>query len=262
MNALEQAQQFIENAVPVIVQALIIVAITALFAYVLRRLLRKALSRDGSLLPSSSIFTNIANVGVWACGLSIMLSTCFSFDLSAAITALGVGGIAISLGCQDTISNLVGGLQVSLAGIVSPGDFIEVGAYRGIVTDVNWRYTHITTTSGDAIVVPNAMINSQVVVHLPPPTCVKVPLRIWNTSRDLDAVSCSVLSAVKEHVHGIVVNEEQNTPRLLFTDTSDYAFGATLVVDVEEQVSYAAARDEVLRAVAPYLVPEGSNVAV
>ncbi len=262
MNTLEQAQQFIENAVPVIIKALVIVAVTALFAYVLRRILRKALSRDGSLLPSSSIFTNIANVGVWACGLSIMLSTCFSFDLSAAITALGVGGIAISLGCQDTISNLVGGLQVSLAGIVSPGDFIEVGAYRGVVTDVNWRYTHITTISGDAIVVPNAMINSQVLVHLPPQTCVKVPLRIMNTSRDLNAVSRAILTAVQENVHGIVCDKERNTPRLLFTDTSDYAFGATLTFHLKENVSYATARDEALRASAPYLVPEDADVAV
>ena len=93
----------------VLLKALIIIAITAVVARALRKLLNKMLSHDGSPLPSSTIFLNIANVIVWVCGLSIMLSTCFNFDLSAAITALGVGGIAISLGCQDTISNLVGG---------------------------------------------------------------------------------------------------------------------------------------------------------
>lgn len=46
-------------------------------------------------------------------GGSVMLSTCFGIDVSAAITALGIGGIAISLGFQDTISNLIGGVQVS-----------------------------------------------------------------------------------------------------------------------------------------------------
>ena len=42
--------------------------------------------------------------------------------------ALGIGGIAISLGFQDTLSNLIGGLQVSLLRIIKPGDNIEVGS--------------------------------------------------------------------------------------------------------------------------------------
>ena len=54
-----------------------------------------------------------------------MLSTCYGVDVSAAITALGIGGIAISLGFQDTIANLIGGLQVSLLRIIKPGDNIE-----------------------------------------------------------------------------------------------------------------------------------------
>ncbi len=256
---MEQVQTFIEGFGGVVLKALVIVVVTAIAAWLMRKILRRLLSREGSLLPSSSIFINIANVAVWTCGLSIMLSTCFSFDLSAAITALGVGGIAISLGCQDTISNLVGGLQVSLAGIVTPGDFIEVGAYCGVVTDVNWRYTCIQTVTGDTIVIPNAMINSQAVTHLPPLTCIKLPLRIWNTSRNLDAVAQVILDAVKAHVNGLVIDSKQNTPRLLFSDTSDYAFGATLTFNVEEGTSYVVARDQALRAVAPYLVPEGSN---
>ena len=64
-------------------------------------------------LPSSSIFVNIARGAVWLLGVCIMLSTCYGVDVSAAITALGIGGIAISLGFQDTIANLIGGLQAA-----------------------------------------------------------------------------------------------------------------------------------------------------
>ena len=255
----EQIQAFVTGIGGTIMKAILLVALTALVAKVLRELLGKLLSHDGSPLPASSIFLNIANVAVWVCGLSIMLSTCFNFDLSAAITALGVGGIAISLGCQDTISNLVGGLQVSLAGIVTPGDFIEVAGKRGVVSDVNWRYTHIKTMAGETIVIPNAMINSQAVMHLPPITCIKVPLRIWNTTRDLNYVANQILDAVKNQVDGVIVDSEQNTPRIIFGDTSDYTFGATLTIDIREGTDYSTARDQALRAAAPFLVPEGSN---
>lgn len=252
----EQISAFINGMGGVIVKALIIVGITALAAKLLNKLLDKVFNHDGFILPASSIFMNIANVAVWVCGLSIMLSTCFNFDLSAAITALGVGGIAISLGCQDTISNLVGGLQVSLAGIVKPGDFVEVSGKRGIVHDVNWRYTTIDTLGSELVIIPNAMINSQAVVHLPPMTCIKIPLRIANTAKDLNVISQEILDAVKSQVEGTIIDASQNTPRIVFGDTSDYTFGATLTVNVEEGTDYCTARDQALRAAAPFLVPD------
>ena len=86
-----------------------ILAITALVSWFVTKFLRKLLQQDNSLLPSSSIFVNIARAAVWILGVCVMLATCFNVNVSAAIAALGVGGIAISLGFQDTISNLIGG---------------------------------------------------------------------------------------------------------------------------------------------------------
>ena len=105
----------------------IALAFTALVARAVTKVLRRVLSHDNSPLPSSSIFVNIARIAVWAVGVSVVLSSCFGIDVSAAITALGIGGIAISLGFQDTLSNLIGGVQVSITGLVEPGDYIEVG---------------------------------------------------------------------------------------------------------------------------------------
>ena len=95
----------------------IALAFTALVARAVTKVLRRVLSHDNSPLPSSSIFVNIARIAVWAVGVSVVLSSCFGIDVSAAITALGIGGIAISLGFQDTLSNLIGGVQVSITGL-------------------------------------------------------------------------------------------------------------------------------------------------
>ena len=105
------------------ISAVVILAITAVVARLTRRFLGRVLAiNEERDLPSSSIFINIARGAVWITGVCIMLSTCFRVDVSAAITALGIGGIAISLGFQDTLSNLIGGLQVSLLRIIKPGD--------------------------------------------------------------------------------------------------------------------------------------------
>ena len=146
----------------------IALAFTAFVAHVATKVLRRVLSHDNSPLPSSSIFINIARVAVWAIGVSVVLSSCFGIDVSAAITALGIGGIAISLGFQDTLSNLIGGVQVSITGLVEPGDYIEVGGQRGVVRDVTWRHTSLETLSGERVVVPNSVINKSSLTHLPP----------------------------------------------------------------------------------------------
>ena len=97
-----------------LITAVLILTLTAVVGHLLTKFLRKVLNYSDEL-PSSSIFINIGRAIVWVVGGSVMLSTCFGIDVSAAITALDIGGIAISLGFQDTISNLIGGVQVSCA---------------------------------------------------------------------------------------------------------------------------------------------------
>lgn len=69
-------------------------------------------------LPASSLIINIGRGVVWVIGGSIILQSCFGINPNALVTALGVGGVALSLGLQDTLSNLIGGIQMTLMGVV------------------------------------------------------------------------------------------------------------------------------------------------
>lgn len=55
--------------------------------------------------------------------------------MTGFVAALGIGGIAISLGFKDTISNLISGVQVSALKIMVPGDHVMIGTHTGIVID-------------------------------------------------------------------------------------------------------------------------------
>ena len=104
------------------------------------RTLRKLLERDSNPLPSSSILVNIARGVIWALGASVLLDACFGINANALVAALGVGGIAVSLGFQDTLSNLIGGLQVIFMGIVKPG-----GQHRGGGRDRRGAGRHVAS---------------------------------------------------------------------------------------------------------------------
>ena len=56
-------------------------------------------------------------------------------------TALGIGGLAVSLGLKDTIANVIGGFGLMLGRVIQPGDYVKVAGITGTVKDINWRQT-------------------------------------------------------------------------------------------------------------------------
>ena len=240
-----------------LITAVVIIVITAVVGHLLTKFLRRVLNYSDEL-PSSSIFVNIGRAIVWVVGGSVVLSTCFGVDVSAAIAALGIGGIAISLGFQDTISNLIGGVQVSLLRIVSPGDNISVGGAAGVVKDVNWRHTTITNSKGEMVVIPNSIINKTSLVHLPPPGKVTLSLVVEGGGEDLDERSGHIEQAALAAARRVGAVEA--APRLWFTEVVDVGFAGSLIFTMASGDDATPAKDAVLRAIAP-LTRQYSDIA-
>ncbi|MCL1798609.1 MAG: mechanosensitive ion channel family protein [Eggerthellaceae bacterium] len=157
---------FQEKWVMIALTALAIIVATAIVSWLVTRFLKHILMREDSVLSSSSIFLNIARAVVWILGVCVILDACFGINVTAVIAALGVGGIALSLGLQDTIANLVGGLQVSLTKLIQPGDKIQVGTDSGVITDITWRHVTLLNDKGETVVIPNASINKAALIKL------------------------------------------------------------------------------------------------
>ena len=224
-------------------------AATALASRLALKLIHRVLSHDSVPLPSSSIFANIVRVVIWAIGVSVILSSCFGSDVTAAVAALGIGGIAISLGFQDTLSNLISGLQLSIMGIVEPGDNVEIGGQQGIVSDVTWRHTTIVSSTGERIMVPNSVLNTSSLIQLPPPRKVVVPVSVVASGDELTAVSdrmAQAALAAAQEVGGV-----EKEPSVQFTDVTSFGFTGNVVVWMEEGADPAAAKDAIVRAIAP-----------
>ena len=232
------------------VSVVVILGITAVAASLITHFLRRMLHfNEEKNLPSSSIFVNIGRGAVWALGICIMLSTSFNVDVSAAVTALGIGGIAISLGFQDTISNLIGGLQLSLLRIVKPGDNIEVGSESGVVRDVLWRHTVIRNAAGEEILIPNSIINKTTLVHLPPPNQTSLSLEVTTDGAGLTQKVRLIEAAAAEAACGI--GKVKKEPALLFSEITGTGFKGSLAFSMADARDVAKAKDAVLRAVAP-----------
>jgi MscS family membrane protein len=83
-------------------------------------------------------------------------------DLTAALTGLGVGGIAIGFGAQKTIENLFGGIMVISDKPVNVGDACKVGEFVGTVEDIGIRSTRIRTLDRTVVSVPNGQLAAMI----------------------------------------------------------------------------------------------------
>lgn len=79
----------------------------------------------------------------------------FGIDVTTGIAALGIGGIALALGAQKTVENLVGSVTVIADRPAQVGDFIKVGDVIGTVEDVGIRSTRIRTLGRTLVTIPN-----------------------------------------------------------------------------------------------------------
>ena len=246
-----------------VVAALIILA-TAIVSAIVTRVIRRLMQVDGLPIPESSIIVNIVRIVIWVLGISIMLSACFNVDVNALLAALGVGGIALSLGLQDTIKNFIGGLQVTLMGIVHPGDHVVVGGVEGIVQDVTWRQTVVKDYDNNVHLIPNAVINATTVQKIDPDLLVITLISFVNDGRDLDEMTHEMELLAKQAVEKVTPLEKD--PWILMTQIGEYGIWAKMRFVLKEATYAREARDAALRAIAPYtrnnapdMLSSGSN---
>ena len=82
----------------------------------------------------------------------------FGINPTAALTGLGVGGIAVAFAAQKTLENVIGGVSLILDRAVRVGDTLNVGGSVGTVDDVGLRSTRIRTMERTVVSVPNGQI--------------------------------------------------------------------------------------------------------
>ena len=89
---------------------IILLIVVALLAAVIDKALTRIVSKvlDRSQVPNASIFINILRAVVWTLAVGTVLQPVFGINPATIFTALGIGGLAVSLGMKDTIANIIG----------------------------------------------------------------------------------------------------------------------------------------------------------
>ena len=139
-------------------------------------------------------------------GLVLILNH-FGVNISALWTAIGIGGLALSLAAQDTLANMISGLIILLDQPFRTGDRIEIQELNtwGDVVAIGLRSTRIRTLDNRLVIVPNTSIsNNQVVNYTYPDSRYRIQTDIGVAyGTDLRTVRQVVTASLKD-VEGII----------------------------------------------------------
>ncbi len=114
---------------------------------------------------STSLLLNLVSATIYITGIILVLDE-FDISITPMITALGVGGMAIALGLQETMANIFAGLHILLTKQVRIGDNIRLeGGAEGQIIDITWRYAKIHTVTNNIIVVPNNKLAASIITN-------------------------------------------------------------------------------------------------
>ena len=116
-------------------------------------------------LPVTTLSQNLAQIGVLILGIVVVLDH-YNYSIKTILTALGIGGLAVALALQDTLSNLFAGFYVAVARQIRLGDYVKLNSgEEGYVTDIGWRSTSIRSLASNMIIVPNAKLAQAIVTN-------------------------------------------------------------------------------------------------
>ncbi len=109
---------------------------------------------DVTLSRSLSGMLNVAKFLVWTLALVIFLDN-IGFKVSAMLTGLGIGGIAVAIAAQALLKDFFSYFSIVFDRPFKLGDFITVGDFMGTVEYIGIKTTRVRSLSGEQLIFSN-----------------------------------------------------------------------------------------------------------
>ena len=152
-------------------------------------------------------FTHLANSIVTYGAVIVLLVyilKMFGVDTTAILASAGIGAIAIGMGAKDLIGDILAGLFIIFEGSIHVGDIVEIGGWKGRVTDMGIRTCEITNESNDVKIITNNRINEIVNLSRKKTACVAD----FEVPRTVDA------DKISEFMNGYIQSVVEEIPEL------------------------------------------------
>lgn len=198
---------------------------------------------------SASLLSNLVRIMVMTFGI-LMILQAMGISITPILATLGIGGLAVALAFQDTLSNLFSGLYLIISGQVRTGDYVrlETGE-EGYVNDITWRNTTIKELPNNLIIVPNTKLGSAIFknYHLPAPEIIlQVPVGVSYDS-NLDQVEQVTLDVAKEVMQNVLGGVAEFKPFIRYQEFQEFRINFIVFLRVMEFLDQRLVKHEFIK---------------
>jgi small-conductance mechanosensitive channel len=127
----------------------------ALLKFVLQVYAERQLKEDAAGLTTMNAVGFLARLALWVVVLLVALDN-LGVDITALVTGLGIGGIAVALALQNVLADLFASLTIVLDKPFVMKDFLAVNEFLGSVEHVGLKTTRLRSLSGEQLIFSNA----------------------------------------------------------------------------------------------------------
>lgn len=115
--------------------------------------------------PSIYLLSRLSSYAIWILATLIGLNY-LGFELSSFAFLGGAVGVGLGFGLQNVLNNFISGIIILLEKTIKVGDIVDLqSGVTGKVTEINLRYTRVTTGDLMDVLVPNSEFISGRVVN-------------------------------------------------------------------------------------------------
>ena len=159
MKYFESIIQNVVNFIPTLLIAIVIYIVGSFLNKLILNLFAKGVEHSKMDKTVQKFLSSVIKIVITALVLIIVLSV-LGIPMTSIITVLGTAGVAVGLALKDSLSNVAGGVLLLVNRTIKVGDYVEIGAYAGIVEEVSILFTKIVTLDNKDIYIPNGVVST------------------------------------------------------------------------------------------------------
>ncbi|MBF0384719.1 MAG: mechanosensitive ion channel family protein [Candidatus Omnitrophica bacterium] len=241
-----------ENVINIAGKILLIMGIasfTMVLANLTGRVIKVYARQIETTFPVTSLTQSISTIIIFGIGFLIVLNS-LGISITPILATLGVGGLAVALALQDTLSNLFSGFHVIVAKQVRVGDYIKLeSGEEGYVADINWRTTKIMMLPNNIVLVPNAKLAGAIITNYYLPekemaVLINVGVHYDSDLKKVEQVTCEVAKEIMKKVTGGVPEFE---PFIRYHTFADFSINFTVILRAKKYVDQYLIKHEFVK---------------
>ncbi len=122
--------------------------------FIVSHFIQAKAGEDSEAVTLVGAISFIGRFAVWALVLLLVLDN-LGVEVTALLTGLGIGGIAVALATQNTLGDFLATLSIVLDKPFVIGDFVAVGDSLGTVEQIGLKTTRLRSLSGEQLILGN-----------------------------------------------------------------------------------------------------------